>query len=365
MSATGLATKLPQCQLSADTAKPFSPDGGYDLSGMTDGVSTPAACCALCVANSACQVWTLDQSQRWTSGGRCHLKTSSAGRRYLSAHVSGARPINNPPTSWPTSTQPTIRPTTAPPTHAPTGNPTPHVCNTQLHPCDLSTTICQATPRYPAGFQCVCREGYIPRGTSQTQCILTPPPSFAPTRIPTVLPTGNPTGTPTSFPTTSQPTVAPSTMQPTSTPTRHPTPRACDTQVHGCDMLTTYCQRALGGGAAYECMCRTGYVPTPLSDRRCDASLAPSLAPTNATAAGSSGGESSTVTYSVVGVVVVVLVGVVVLVIVRKKASQSNTRSKATQSSSGNKHNSFGFDNPNYDNTNSAYEASYVDVAPQ
>lgn len=126
-----------------------------------------------------------------------------------------------PPTTAPTSL-PTLAPTGAPtnrPTASPTRHPTPHVCRTQLHPCDLFTTYCQADSSGGASFSCICRSGYMETSESPYRCVVTPSPSETPT-VTTDAPSTSPTSTPTASPSV-HPSSSPSRV-PSSNPTYAP-----------------------------------------------------------------------------------------------------------------------------------------------
>ena len=97
-------------------------------------------------------------------------------------------------------------------------------------------------------------------------CIMTQAPTAAPTLLPTPQPTSRPT-----------------TATPTATPTVAPTRMPCNTQLHGCDFLTTYCANATAY-PFYQCVCRPGYIPSS-SPNRCDPAPSPTMAPTASTRA--------------------------------------------------------------------------------
>jgi hypothetical protein len=251
------------------------------------------------------------------------------------------------PTSYPTSAQPTISPTSA---------PTPHVCNTQLYNCDLLTTYCEPAG---TGYICACRRGYVPSSTSTVRCIATPSPSHNPTIY----------------------------------PTSHPTPHVCNTQLHGCDLLTTYCQAASGSSTGYTCECRQGYLPTSSSTLRCDPTLSPSQSPTTRPSSNptviptiapssnptvtptsvptdaptarvsdaSSGGASSTTTYSLFAVIAICVIAVAVLLVIVRKHRQRNNADAGNATASG----ASSFANPMYEGETAANsDPSYMQVDP-
>lgn len=188
---------------------------GLDISDSYQ--SSALNCLRSCEAVPICVAWTW--IPRWSN---CWIKHAPAN--LTGPYVGDTSGVCEPPapTAAPTTRRPTTPSPTVAPTAAPTTHPTPHICNTQLHPCDLRTTYCEATPRYPTGFTCPCREGYMPT-TSQTHCIETPSPTTNPTTLQptTATPTQVPTSTPTMVP-TPVPTAAP-TQIPSATPTQEST----------------------------------------------------------------------------------------------------------------------------------------------
>ena len=204
------------------------------------------------------------------------------------------------PTPSPT-TNPTLFPSSAPPTLVPTSQPTAHVCNVGLSNCDLQTTECIPNWAGGPGFNCNCRQGYLPIAgadvTTQTSCVLTLAPTSNPTSTPTRAPTASPTAVPTANP----------TMTPTATPTAVPTAN-------------------------------------------------PTMTPT--ASAASSGVATSTVMFSLVGVIamlVLIVVGVII-VVVRKRSADSTESTQAAPANSR-------FANPMYeeDSPNRDGDTGYMD----
>lgn len=132
------------------------------------GYTSLSACFDYCYSNalpSGCPrplgyqcstvIYTSFPAANW-GPGFCHLSDSScvlgapttstdARVHYLFRNVISP---TSAPTLRPSTSQPTTPPTSVQPTSAPTSHPTPHICNTQLHGCDLVTTYCVATPAF-------------------------------------------------------------------------------------------------------------------------------------------------------------------------------------------------------------------------
>lgn len=304
-------------------------------------------------AGYQCSVVVWDNNPDWPPGW---CQTSDSSCVTMSASATHQLTYMTPPTSASPTAQPTtIHPSSAAPTQRPSNHPTPHVCHTQLHGCDSLTTYCQANPNGGATYTCVCREGYMPTSTSQIRCIATPSPTHTPsTRTPTIAPsTSQPTVAPTSNP-TSEPTPSPTTPQPTATPTSHPTPHVCNTQLHGCDLLTTYCQENPNGGAGYVCECRRGYAPTDASQRRCIAAQSPTDSSGSTSHGGTGTSTGSTITYSVLAVVVVCVLAIVVMLAVRKpyKPRTKHRRELSISADSHTRDENAIFANPVYETSN-------------
>merc|ERR1719245_740843 len=154
------------------------------------GVTSDAACQALCSSARGCTIWVRQQSTNTCS---LSIQTGSirlvgSADRTTGLRCFGLPPV--PPTSRPTRTH------TAAPTSNPTASPTPSPTSSPTSAPTSSPTFAPTSSPTSAPTVLVT---FIPTAS----------PTSAPTPSPTSAPTGSPTSTPTSVP----------SVQPTSTPT--------------------------------------------------------------------------------------------------------------------------------------------------